>query len=79
MDDFWVVGLVVFFVGSGDGVSDFWVSCVVVCVLVEGVAFGWLSRPRIHQAPNPAVATRMATSATIRTVLFFPGGCGGVP
>ena len=79
LDDIRVVGSVAFLVGSGDGVSDFLVSCVVVCVLVEGSAIVWPPRPRIHHAPSPAVATRMATSATIRGVLLFLGGCGGMP
>ena len=53
LDDIRVVGSVAFLVGSGDGVSDFLVSCVVVCVLVEGFAIVWSPRPRIHHAPEP--------------------------
>ena len=60
--------------GLGEGSSDFWVVCVAVCVLVEGVVFGWLFRPRSHQAAKPAMATRTAASATIRTVLPLFGG-----
>ena len=53
-------------------------ACVVVAV-ADGSAVCWLSLPRNHQAPKARAMTRTPTSATIRLVWFFFGGCWGAP
>ena len=53
-------------------------ACAVVAV-ADGSAVCWLFLPRNHQAPKARAMTRTPTSATIRPVWFFFGGCWGAP
>ena len=53
-------------------------ACVVVGV-ADGLAACWSFLPRNHQAPKARAMTRTPTSATIRPVWFFFGGCWGAP
>ena len=53
-------------------------ACVVVAV-ADRSAVCWLFLPRNHHAPKAREMTRTPTSATIRPVRFFFGGCWGAP